>query len=116
MYICRVKKIKAYKDYYKRFMESLSERDRNKVLRSLLLFETEDRIPSHFISYIEQGIYEFRVTCSDRKEIRIFFIYDSDGTIVVILLNAFLKKTQKTPRSEIEKAIKLKSEYYEERE
>lgn len=39
-----------------------------------------------------------------------FFIYDGDD--VVVLFNAFRKKTQKTPDSEIKKAIKLKEEYY----
>jgi phage-related protein len=39
------------------------------------------------------------------------FIYDGDA--VVVLFNCFKKKTQKTPGSEIEKALKLKAEYYE---
>ena len=39
-----------------------------------------------------------------------FFIYD--GNTIVILLNCFKKKTQKTPDGEIDKAIKLKKEYY----
>ena len=42
---------------------------------------------------------------------RIFFIFD-EGQIVV-LFNGFQKKTQKTPKSEIEKAFKLMEEYYE---
>lgn len=31
---------------------------------------------------------------------------------LVILFNGFSKKSQKTPRSELEKAIRLKNEYY----
>lgn len=45
------------------------------------------------------------------NEFRIFFIYDGDT--IVVLFNCFKKKTQKTPNSEIEKAIRLKNEYYE---
>lgn len=41
---------------------------------------------------------------------RAFFIFDDDR--IVMLFNGFQKKTQKTPQSEIEKAIKLKNEYY----
>ena len=41
---------------------------------------------------------------------RVFFIFD-DGNIV-ILFNGFQKKTQKTPESEINKAMNLKEEYY----
>ncbi|HAC73915.1 MAG TPA: type II toxin-antitoxin system RelE/ParE family toxin, partial [Porphyromonadaceae bacterium] len=47
-------------------------------------------------------------------EFRIFFIYD--GNTIVVLLNCFKKKTQKTPQNEIEKAIRLKNEYYERKE
>ena len=41
---------------------------------------------------------------------RVFFIFD-DGQIVV-LFNGFQKKTQKTPSSEVEKALKIKEAYY----
>ncbi|MDR2911472.1 MAG: type II toxin-antitoxin system RelE/ParE family toxin [Bacteroidales bacterium] len=78
--------------------------------RALLLFETEDRIPAHYIKFIRDSIFEFRVNYGN-NEFRIFFIYDGDT--IVVLFNCFKKKTQKTPSSEIEKAIKLKDEYYE---
>ncbi|EFI06370.1 hypothetical protein GAC87_13980 [Bacteroides thetaiotaomicron] len=39
-----------------------------------------------------------------------FFIFDEGN--IVMLFNGFQKKTQKTPESEIEKAVKLKNEYY----
>jgi phage-related protein len=42
---------------------------------------------------------------------RIFFVFDEDK--IVVLFNGFQKKSQKTPLSEIEKAIKIKNEYYE---
>ena len=106
-------KIIAYKDYYSRFMAALSEQEANKIRRALLLFETEDRIPFHYIKYLKDGVYEFRVTYGN-NEFRIFYVYDGDS--LVILFNAFRKKTQKTPKSEIEKAIKLKNEYYAEKE
>jgi len=44
---------------------------------------------------------------------RLFFIYD--GNTIVVLFNGFKKKTQKTPQTEIEKALRLKKEYYEQR-
>ncbi len=69
----------------------------------------EDKMPRHFIKFIRDGIYEFRVTYGN-NEFRIFFIYD--GETIVVLFNAFKKKTQKTPDREIKKAIKLKEEYY----
>lgn len=104
-----MRKILAFKDYYVKFMKGLPEREQQKIRRSLLLLETEDRIPYHFIKYIRDGIYEFRVT-SYGNEFRIFFIYDGDT--IIILLNCYLKKTQKALKREIDKAIKLKNEYY----
>ena len=67
-------------------------------------------MPHHYIKYLKEGIYELRVNYG-HSEFRIFYIYD--GSIVVILLNAFRKKAQKTPSYELDKAIKLKTEYYE---
>jgi phage-related protein len=104
-----VREIIAYKDYYSDFMSQLSEKERLKIRRALLLFSDTERIPSHFIKYIEDEIYEFRVNYGN-NEFRIFFIYDGDK--LVILFNAFKKKTQKTPQNEILKAKRLKREYY----
>ena len=56
-----MKRIIAYKGYYAEFMAKLSEQERKKILRALLLFETEDKIPHHYIRFIMDGIYEFRV-------------------------------------------------------
>jgi phage-related protein len=42
------------------------------------------------------------------------FCFFDEGKLV-ILLNGFQKNTQKTPKSEIEKALRLMSEYYHEK-
>jgi phage-related protein len=56
------------------------------------------------------GLYEIRVEyCSNIY--RIFCCFD-EGRIVV-LFNAFQKKTQKTPQKEIEKALRLKRAYFD---
>lgn len=107
-----MKKIIAFKRYYSDFMGKLSESERAKILRALLLFETEDKIPYHYIKYLRDDIYEFRVNYGT-NEFRLLFIYDGDTTVV--LLNCFKKKTQKTLKSEIDKAIRLKEEYYEQK-
>ena len=103
-----MRRIIAYKNYYREFMAKLSQQERDKIRRALLLFESEDRIPQHYISYIRDGLYEFRVTYGN-KEFRLFFIYDGDT--IVVLFNCYTKKTQKAPKREIDKAIKLKEEY-----
>ena len=106
------KRIVAFRHYYQEFMNGLNDVERNKIKRALLLLETEDRTPHHYIKYIRDGLYELRITCMN-VEFRIMHIYD--GNIIVVLLNCFCKKTQKTPQKEIEKALRLKKEYYEEK-
>lgn len=109
-YLCTMRKIIAYKNYFSDFIKKLSADETNKIRRALDLFKVEDRMPRHFIKFIRDGVYEFRVNYGN-NEFRIFFIYDGDT--VVVFFNAFKKKTQKTPDNEIKKAIKLKEEYYE---
>lgn len=78
----------------------------------MLLLESEDKIPSHYIKYVRDGLYEFRVSFGN-KEFRLFYIYD--GNNIVVLFNCYTKKTEKAPKREIDKAIKLKEEYQNER-
>ena len=105
-----MKKIIAYKRYFSDFISTLSQEERGKIKRALDLFKVEDRMPRHDIKFIRDGLYEFRVSYGN-NEFRILFIYD--GEVIVVLFNAIRKKTQKTPDSEIRKAIRLKDEYYE---
>ncbi len=103
------RKIIAFGNYYKEFMESLNDKERLKVHYVLSLLQTEDRLPVKFIKIIREGLYELRISWNGNIY-RLFFIFD-DGQIVV-LFNGFQKKTQKTPTSEIKKALKIKEEYY----
>ena len=56
------------------------------------------------------GLFEIRVEFQSNIY-RIFCCFD-EGRLVV-LFNGFQKKTQKTPKKEIEKAVRLKKEYFE---
>jgi len=82
-----------------------------KYLVSLL--ETGDRMPVKFMKFIRDGVYELRMEYNSNIY-RLFFIFDEGN--VIILLSVFQKKTRKTPESEIEKALKLKKEYYEQKQ
>ncbi len=59
------------------------------------------------------GLYEIRVQ-SGSNIFRIFCFFDKNNLIVIE--NGFQKKTQKTPPNEIERALKIKKEYYEEKQ
>lgn len=104
--------IKAYRHHYKKFFDSLDNGTQEKVLYGMLLLKTRDRLPARYVKSIGRGLFELRVEWQGNNY-RFFFCFD-EGSIV-ILLNCFQKKTQKTPRKEIEKAYKLMEEYYEEK-
>ena len=91
-------------------METLTKDQRKKVNYGILLLKTVNRLPTKFVQHIEDGIYELR-TEYDVNIFRTFFIFD-EGNIVV-LLNGFQKKSQKTPKGEIDKAKQIKKAYYE---
>lgn len=104
------RRVIAYGQYYKDFLATLSAKEIIKVKYILSLLETEDRVPTKFIKFLCDGLYELRIEYNSNIY-RLFFIFD-EGQIVV-LFNGFQKKTPKTPRIEIEKALKIKEEYYE---
>jgi phage-related protein len=58
------------------------------------------------------GLYEIRVEFGGNI-FRIFAFFDNGN--IVVLGNGFQKKSQKTPKTEIEKALKIKLEYEKER-
>ena len=103
------RKIRTYGGYFEAFMETLNAKEQEKVQYGLLLLKTQGRLPTKFVKLIRDGIYELRTEYGG-KIFRVFFIFD-EGDIVV-LFNGFQKKTQKTPPSEIERAIKIKEAYY----
>lgn len=103
------RKILTYGGYFERFISTLMPKELIKLNYIISLLETEDRLPVKFIKNIRDGLYELRMEYSSNIY-RVFFIFD-EGQIVV-LFNGFQKKSQKTPKEEIEKALKIKEAYY----
>lgn len=78
------------------------------------MIEDLQRVPDTYLKHIENtnGLYEIRVQVGS-DIFRIFCFFDKGNLIV--LTNGFQKKSQKTPKQEIEKAIKIKEEYENEK-
>ena len=81
-----------------------------KVAYVLDMLKTQERLSTNFVKFIRDGLFELRAR-HNGNIYRAFFIFDEGN--IVMLFNGFQKKTQKTPSSEIDKALKLKDEYYE---
>lgn len=80
------RKILTYGGYFESFVETLKEKEQEKVQYGLLLLQTQDRLPRKFVKLIKDGIYELRTEYGGNI-FRVFFIFD-EGSIV-ILFNGF---------------------------
>ena len=106
------RKIRFYENYFIDFYLSLSSGVQEKIEYIFKVIQTVDRIPQKFLKHIEatDGLYEIRIKVGS-DIYRVFCCFD-EGQLV-ILFNGFQKKSKKTPKNEIEKALKLKQEYFE---
>ncbi|WP_109832105.1 type II toxin-antitoxin system RelE/ParE family toxin [Reichenbachiella versicolor] len=103
-----------FKDYFESFFVKQSEKVQRKIIWTISLIEEIQNVPEKYLKHIKgtDGLYELRVQVGSNIY-RIFCCFD-EGKLV-ILMNAFQKKTQKTPKTEIEKALKIMKEYEQEK-
>jgi phage-related protein len=103
--------ISIYGKYFLEFYNGLNKKVQDKIDWVFELIKTVDFIPKRFFEHLENtdGIYEIRVEY-ESNIYRIFCFFD-DGKLIV-LINSFQKKSQKTPKNEIELAKKLKKQYF----
>jgi len=111
----QIRQVIAYKKYFLNFYQAQTNEVQRKIEWTLNLLQMTDRIPKKYFDHLTgtDGLYEVRVEFGGNI-FRIFAFFDKGN--LVILGNGFQKKTQKTPKIEIEKALKIKAEYENERE
>ena len=105
--------LEPYKDYFWEFYNPLPQKVKDKVDYVLQIVMSVQNISTKFFKHLEDGIYEIRIEVGNNIY-RIFTFFDDNK--LVILLHGFQKKTQKTPRTEIEQAKKLRRNYYDDKE
>ena len=104
----------VYKDYFEEFFIKQRQKIKDKIIWTFTLIEEIQYVPETYLKHFEgtEGLFELRVQQS--SDIFWIFCFFDEGKLVV-LANGFQKKTQKTPKQEIEKALKIKGEYYEQK-
>jgi phage-related protein len=110
----KIREVITYKNYFKNFLLEQPEKVQDKIFKIIEIIEYQQRIPEKYLKHIEgqKGLYEARISLgSDIWRVFCFF----DKGKLVILLNGFQKKSQKTPKSDLELAIKLMKDYYDEK-
>jgi phage-related protein len=103
-----------YENHFIEFYMLQDEKVKTKIQYVFDLIRQVDRVPGKFLKHLTgtNGLYEVRI--EHKADIyRIFCCFD-EGRLVV-LFNGFQKKTQKTPKGELEKGLKLMSEYFEQK-
>ena len=100
-----------FKNYFKNFFDPLNIKLKNKIDEVLFLIRIADRIPSKFFKSMSgaDGLFEIRIEYQSNIY-RVFCCFDEGN--VIVLFNGIQKKKQKTPRKEIEKALRIKGEYF----
>ncbi|WP_324216700.1 type II toxin-antitoxin system RelE/ParE family toxin [Flavobacterium sp.] len=100
-----------YKTYFQDFYLDQNEKVREKIACIFKVINSVQKIPAKFSKHLEgtDGLFEIRIEF-ESNIYRVFCCFDKGN--LVVLFNAFQKKTQKTPKNEIELAIKLKKEYF----
>jgi phage-related protein len=107
-----MRRIIFYKAYFTDFYFRQTDKVQRKIDYVFDLVRTVERVPEKFLKHLthSDGIYEIRVS-QGNNTFRIMCFWD-EGELIV-LLNSFQKKSQKTPANEIRKAERLKKEYFE---
>ena len=105
------RQLKTYGSYFFDFYNSLNKELQEKIDWIFEIVKTADHIPKKFFDHLtgSDGIFEIRIEY-ESNIYRILCFFDKGN--LVILINSFQKKTQKTPPKEIALAEKLKKQYF----
>lgn len=107
----KVRDIIIYKNHFLDFYNDQSEKVQSKIDYVLKIVATQQRVPLKFLRAIEseKGLFEVRIEMNSNIY-RIFCCFDNGN--LVVLFNGFQKKSQKTPKDEIARAIRIMNEYF----
>jgi phage-related protein len=108
----QIRDIKVFKTEFIRFYESQILKVQDKIDQVFTILKYQKQVPIKFFKKLNgfENLYEIRVITAF-KSIRIMCFKEGDQ--LIILTHAFVKKSQKTPKKELNKALNLKKEYYE---
>ena len=92
----------------KEFLDSLDEKPREKIFYNI--WKSKITKDEELLKKLDDDIWEFR-TLYNKIAYRLFAFWDEKENSLIIATHGIVKKSNKTPKKEIEKARQLKSEY-----
>ncbi len=110
--MAKKRKLYFFKDYFEKFYEKQSLKVKKKILWTLKIIEELDQIPEMYLKHLKNtsGLYEIRIQFGSNI-FRIFCFFDIDN--IIVIGHGYQKKSQKTPKQQIERAEQIKREYYD---
>ena len=104
-------KVEFLKEVFE-FLDGIDEKARNKILFNI--DRAKVKTDNTLFKKLASDIWEFR-TLYNKKQYRLFAFWDkTDNKVtIVIATHGIVKKTQKTPKKEIDKASELMNKYFE---
>jgi phage-related protein len=110
----KYRRIIFYREYFQEFFIKQRDKIKDKIIWTFDLIEELPRVPETYLKHIDNtdGLYEIRVQLGS-DIFRIFCFFDRGQ--LVVLINGFQKKDQKTPKKEIERALLIKKAYENEK-
>jgi len=109
----KVRHVVVYGPYFWEFYHNQTQKVKDRINWTIGLIEDLEFIPEKYFKHLTgTKLYEIRVSAGNNI-FRILCFFDRGN--IVVLLNAFQKKTQQTPGNEIERAEKLKQQNYEDK-
>ncbi len=114
MHQLKVRTVLAYKTYFSDFFDSQRLKVRDKIIWTIWIIEHLQQVQEEYLKHLEDtdGLYEMRIQ-QGSDIFRIFCFFDKGQ--LVVLANGYQKKTQRTPKSEIDKALRIKKQYEQEK-
>lgn len=108
----KVREVIEFEDHFSKFLKKQPEKVQNKIFKIIEAIETLERVPGNYLKKLvgTNGLYEARIQLG--SDIWRIFCFFDEGKLV-ILLNGFIKKTQKMPKNELEKVLQLMHKYYD---
>ena len=108
------RKIIFYNHYFIEFYQQQDEKVKEKIKYVLELIKQVEKVPQKFLKHLNgtDGLYEIRIEYQTNIY-RIFCCFDKRK--LVVLFNGFQKKTQKTPKNEMEKALTIMKDYFQQK-
>ncbi len=101
-------KVKFLKDA-KEFLDSLDDKPRDKIIYNI--WKSKSIKDDELLKKLEDDIWEFR-TLHNKIAYRLFAFWDETEKSMVIATHGIVKKSDRTPQKEIQRAKQLRLEYY----